>query len=80
VGRAIAAVASYHERIHRQRWSGGGSQAIRDELGLSPETPLEPNVADGHLELYVNREPAKLVNGPHGPSIAATARRSPMRT
>jgi AbrB family looped-hinge helix DNA binding protein len=45
---------------------------IREQLGFSPETPIELDVVDGHLELYVNRKPAKLVNGPHGPSVAAT--------
>jgi AbrB family looped-hinge helix DNA binding protein len=45
---------------------------IRDELGFSPETPLEIDVVEGHLELYAHHEPAKLVTGPHGPSIAAT--------
>jgi AbrB family looped-hinge helix DNA binding protein len=45
---------------------------IREALGFSPETPLELDVVDGHLELYVNREPAKLVDGPYGPSIAVT--------
>jgi AbrB family looped-hinge helix DNA binding protein len=45
---------------------------IRDELGFSPETPLEIDVVDGHLELHAHHEPAKLVAGPHGPSIAAT--------
>lgn len=45
---------------------------IREELGFSPDTPLELDVVDGHLELYAHREPAKLVEGPHGPSIAAT--------
>jgi AbrB family looped-hinge helix DNA binding protein len=45
---------------------------LRDELGLSPDTPLEIEVVDGHLELSVPHEPAKLIAGPHGPSIAAT--------
>jgi AbrB family looped-hinge helix DNA binding protein len=45
---------------------------IRDELGFSPETGLEIDVVDGHLELSALHEPAKLVEGPHGPSIAAT--------
>jgi AbrB family looped-hinge helix DNA binding protein len=45
---------------------------LRDELGLTPKTPLEIDVVDGHLELSPPREPAKLVAGPHGPSIAAT--------
>jgi AbrB family looped-hinge helix DNA binding protein len=45
---------------------------VRDELGFSPEVPLEIEVVDGHLELSATHEPAKLVQGPHGPSFAAT--------
>lgn len=45
---------------------------IREQLGFSPETPLELDVVDGHLELHVHRKPAKLVDGPYGPSITAT--------
>jgi AbrB family looped-hinge helix DNA binding protein len=45
---------------------------LRDELGLSPGTALEIDVVDGHLELSAPREGAKVVSGPHGPSIAAT--------
>jgi len=45
---------------------------IRDELGFSPEIPLEIGVVDGHLELSAPHEPVKLIEGPHGPSIAAT--------
>lgn len=45
---------------------------IRNELGFSPEVGLEIEVVDGHLKLSAPREPAKLVAGPHGPSIAAT--------
>lgn len=45
---------------------------IREELGFSPERLLEAEVVDGRLELSVAFEPAKLVMGPHGPSIAAT--------
>jgi AbrB family looped-hinge helix DNA binding protein len=45
---------------------------LRDELGFSPDTPLEIDVVDGHLELSAPHEPAKLITGPHGPSIAAT--------
>lgn len=45
---------------------------IRDELGFSPEIPLEIDVVDGHLEIYAHHAPTKLVTGPHGPSIAAT--------
>ena len=47
-------------------------KSLRDELGFSPDRPLEIEVVDGRLELSVPHEPAKLVMGPHGPSIAAT--------
>ncbi len=45
---------------------------LRDELGFSSDTPLEAEVVDGRLELSAPHEPAKLVEGPHGPSFAAT--------
>ena len=45
---------------------------LRDELGFSPATPLEIDVVDGHLELSARHEPAKLVEGPNGPMVAAT--------
>lgn len=45
---------------------------LRDELGLTPGTALEIEVVDGHLELSPPHEPARLVEGPHGPSFAAT--------
>jgi AbrB family looped-hinge helix DNA binding protein len=45
---------------------------LRDELGLTPATPLEIEIVDGHLELSAPHQPAKLISGPHGPSIAAT--------
>lgn len=45
---------------------------LRDELGLSPGTPLEIDVVDGHLELSALHEPARLVAGPNGPMMAAT--------
>jgi AbrB family looped-hinge helix DNA binding protein len=45
---------------------------LRDELGLTPQTPLEIDVVDGHLELSALHEPAKLVEGPNGPMVAAT--------
>jgi AbrB family looped-hinge helix DNA binding protein len=45
---------------------------VRDELGFSPDRPLEAEVIDGRLELSAPCEPAKLVMGPHGPSIVAT--------
>ncbi len=45
---------------------------LRDQLGLSPDTPLELEVVDGHLELSATHEPAKLAEGPNGPVVAAT--------
>jgi bifunctional DNA-binding transcriptional regulator/antitoxin component of YhaV-PrlF toxin-antitoxin module len=45
---------------------------LRDELGFSPDVPLEAEIVDGHLELSAPFEPAKLVPSPHGPSFAAT--------
>ncbi len=45
---------------------------VRDELGFSPDTPLEAEVVDGRLELSAAYEPAKIVEGPYGPVIAAT--------
>lgn len=45
---------------------------LRDQLGFSPEMPLEAEVVDGRLELSAQHEPVKLVKGPHGPSFAPT--------
>jgi AbrB family looped-hinge helix DNA binding protein len=45
---------------------------LREELGLTPGTPLEIDVVDGHLELSAPHKPARLEEGPNGPSIAAT--------
>jgi AbrB family looped-hinge helix DNA binding protein len=45
---------------------------LRDQLGISPATPLEIEVVDGHLELSVPSEPVAMVAGPHGPSFAPT--------
>lgn len=45
---------------------------IREELGFSPDRPLEAEVVDGRLELSAPHEPAKLVEGPNGPMMAAT--------
>jgi AbrB family looped-hinge helix DNA binding protein len=45
---------------------------VREELGFSPETPLNAEVVDGRLELSAPYEPAKVVTGPYGPSFAAT--------
>jgi AbrB family looped-hinge helix DNA binding protein len=45
---------------------------IRDELGFSPDTPLQAEVVDGRLELSAPHEPARLVEGPNGPMVEAT--------
>lgn len=45
---------------------------LREQLGFSPDRPLEAEVVDGRLELSASHEPLKLVEGPHGPSLAAT--------
>jgi len=47
-------------------------KAMRQELGLSPDTPLDIDVVDGHIELSSTHEPARVVEGPHGPIVAAT--------
>jgi AbrB family looped-hinge helix DNA binding protein len=45
---------------------------VREELGFSSDKPLRAEVVDGRLELSAAHEPAKLVEGPYGPSFAAT--------
>ena len=45
---------------------------LRDQLGFSADTPLDAEVVDGRLELSLPHEPVGLVEGPHGPSFAAT--------
>jgi AbrB family looped-hinge helix DNA binding protein len=45
---------------------------LRDQLGFSADTPLEAEVVDGRLELSASHQPVELVQGPHGPSFAAT--------
>jgi AbrB family looped-hinge helix DNA binding protein len=45
---------------------------LRDQLGISPATPLEIEVIDGHLELTVIGEPSAVIEGSHGPSFAPT--------
>lgn len=47
-------------------------KALRDQLGLSPDTPLEIEIVDGHLELAPLDTPASIVDGPNGPVVAAT--------
>jgi AbrB family looped-hinge helix DNA binding protein len=45
---------------------------MRDALGISPETPLDIDVVDGHLELSVPSEPPAVAEGPQGPYFAPT--------
>jgi AbrB family looped-hinge helix DNA binding protein len=45
---------------------------LRDQLGFSPDRPLQAEVVDGRLELSVPHEPLELVDGPHGPLLAPT--------
>jgi AbrB family looped-hinge helix DNA binding protein len=45
---------------------------IREELGFSPQTPLQAEVVDGHLELSAPQQPTKITQGPYGPVVAAT--------
>jgi AbrB family looped-hinge helix DNA binding protein len=44
-------------------------KAMRDELGLTPDTPLDIEVVDGRLELSPPESSARLVEGPHGLAI-----------
>jgi AbrB family looped-hinge helix DNA binding protein len=45
---------------------------LRDQLGFSPDRPLEAEVVEGRLELSLPYEPAKVVDGPNGPLVART--------
>jgi AbrB family looped-hinge helix DNA binding protein len=45
---------------------------FRDLLGISPDTPLEMDLVDGHLELSVPSESPAVIEGPHGPCFAPT--------
>jgi AbrB family looped-hinge helix DNA binding protein len=45
---------------------------LRDVLGLSPETPLEIELVDDHLELSSHYEQPTVIDGPNGPFVAAT--------
>jgi AbrB family looped-hinge helix DNA binding protein len=45
---------------------------LRDQLGFSPDVPLEIDVVDGHLELSAPTDVARVVEGPNGPLVAAT--------
>jgi AbrB family looped-hinge helix DNA binding protein len=45
---------------------------LRDELGLSPDTPLEIEAVAGHLELSAPQQPPRVAEGPNGPVVART--------
>ena len=47
-------------------------KAMRDELGLTPETPLEIEVVDDHVEISNPSSSAEIVETPYGPAIATT--------
>lgn len=49
-------------------------KAMREELGLTPEQPLEIEVVDDHIEISNPAGSARLVEGPYGPVIATTGR------
>jgi AbrB family looped-hinge helix DNA binding protein len=44
-------------------------KVMRDELGLTPETNLQMEVVDGHLEISPPETSARIVEGPYGPVI-----------
>jgi AbrB family looped-hinge helix DNA binding protein len=44
-------------------------KAMRDELGITPDTPLEIEVVDDHIELSPPPSSARIVEGPCGPVI-----------
>lgn len=45
---------------------------VRSELGLTPGTRLEIEVVDDHIQLHAPRAKPLVVEGPHGPVVAAT--------
>ncbi len=45
---------------------------VRSELGLTPGTQLEIEVIDDHIELHAPHAKPVVVEGPHGPVVAAT--------
>ena len=50
-------------------------KAMRDELGLTPDTSLEIEVVDGRLELSPPESSARLVAGRYGPVIETAGAR-----
>ena len=47
-------------------------KAMRDELGLTPDTPLDIELVDDHIEISNPAGSARIVDGPFGPVIATT--------
>lgn len=45
---------------------------LREQLGLSPDTPLDIEVVDDHLEITARRKPPTVIEGPNGPVVAST--------
>jgi AbrB family looped-hinge helix DNA binding protein len=45
---------------------------LRDELGITPGTPLEIDLVDDHLELAAPRRTPTVVEGRNGPVVATT--------
>jgi AbrB family looped-hinge helix DNA binding protein len=45
---------------------------MREQLGITQDTRLEIEVVNGHLELSVPYERARVLDGPNGPVVAAT--------
>lgn len=45
---------------------------MRNELGLAPGTELEIDVVDDHIELHAPQSKPVVIEGPHGPVVAAT--------
>jgi hypothetical protein len=48
---------------------------MRDEMGLTPDTPLNIEFVDGHIEVAPAETSARIVEGPHGPVIETTGNR-----
>lgn len=54
-------------------------KALRDELGLTPDTELEISAVDRHLEIVVAPTPMRLQEHEHG-VVAVTDREMPVLT
>jgi bifunctional DNA-binding transcriptional regulator/antitoxin component of YhaV-PrlF toxin-antitoxin module len=47
---------------------------LREQLALTPGTPLEIELVDNHLEISAGLEPASVSEGPNGPVVASSGR------